>query len=161
MHWLWVILIGLVVGALAKLITPGKDPGGFIVTILIGIAGSIVATWLGRAIGWYQEGQSAGFIMSLVGAVLLLGIYHLIRRRSAQFESAVSESSLTLTLRSMTVLLSAGEVVNVNTNYFWCLVTVQQCGVAICRWQAVVIVATGRRFNLSRTFDASPRRSIV
>jgi uncharacterized membrane protein YeaQ/YmgE (transglycosylase-associated protein family) len=83
MHWLWVILIGLVVGALAKLITPGRDPGGFIVTILIGIAGSIVATWLGRAIGWYQEGQSAGFIMSLLGAILLLAIYHLIRKRPA------------------------------------------------------------------------------
>src|SRR5882672_7872758 len=82
MHWLWVILIGLVIGALAKLIMPGKDPGGFIVTILLGIAGSIVGTWLGRTIGWYQEGQSAGFLMSVVGALLLLGIYHLVRRRS-------------------------------------------------------------------------------
>ena len=83
MHWLWVVLIGLVVGALAKLIMPGKDPGGFIVTILLGIAGSIVATWLGRAIGWYQAGQSAGLIMSVVGAVLLLAIYHAVRKRSA------------------------------------------------------------------------------
>jgi uncharacterized membrane protein YeaQ/YmgE (transglycosylase-associated protein family) len=83
MHWLWEVLIGLVVGALAKLIMPGKDPGGFIVTILLGIAGSVVATWLGQAIGWYQEGQSAGFIMSLLGAVLLLAIYHAVRRRSA------------------------------------------------------------------------------
>src|SRR6267142_1372132 len=83
MHWLWVVLIGLVAGALAKLIMPGKDPGGFIVTILLGIAGSIVATWLGRAVGWYQEGQSAGFIMSVVGAVLLLAIYHLVKRHSA------------------------------------------------------------------------------
>jgi uncharacterized membrane protein YeaQ/YmgE (transglycosylase-associated protein family) len=83
MHWLWVILIGLVVGALAKLIMPGKDPGGIIITILIGIAGSLVGTWLGRALGLYQEGQSAGFIMSLIGAILLLGIYHLIRRRRA------------------------------------------------------------------------------
>jgi uncharacterized membrane protein YeaQ/YmgE (transglycosylase-associated protein family) len=82
MHWLWVILIGLVIGAVAKLIMPGKDPGGFIVTILLGIAGSIVGTWLGRAIGWYQEGQSAGFLMSVVGALLLLGIYHLVRKRS-------------------------------------------------------------------------------
>ena len=82
MHWLWVVLIGLVVGALAKLIMPGKDPGGFIVTTLLGIAGAVVATWLGRAIGWYQEGQSAGFIMSLVGAVLLLAIYHAVIRRS-------------------------------------------------------------------------------
>jgi len=82
MHWLWVILIGLVIGAVAKLLMPGKDPGGFIVTILLGIAGSIVGTWLGRTIGWYQEGQSAGFLMSVVGALLLLGIYHLVRRRS-------------------------------------------------------------------------------
>ena len=83
MHWLWVILIGLVVGALAKLIMPGKDPGGIIITILIGIAGSLVGTWVGRAVGLYQEGQSAGFIMSLIGAIILLGIYHLIRKRSA------------------------------------------------------------------------------
>jgi uncharacterized membrane protein YeaQ/YmgE (transglycosylase-associated protein family) len=82
MHWLWVVLIGLVVGALAKFIMPGKDPGGFIVTILIGIAGSLVATWLGRAIGLYQEGQSAGFIMSVVGAIVLLGIYHLVRPKT-------------------------------------------------------------------------------
>jgi uncharacterized membrane protein YeaQ/YmgE (transglycosylase-associated protein family) len=83
MHWLWVILIGLVVGAVAKLIMPGKDPGGFIVTILLGIAGSLVATWLGRAVGWYHEGQSAGFIMSVVGAILLLAIYHVVRKRPA------------------------------------------------------------------------------
>jgi uncharacterized membrane protein YeaQ/YmgE (transglycosylase-associated protein family) len=80
MHWLWVILIGLVAGALAKLIMPGKDPGGFIVTILLGIAGSVVATWMGRAIGWYGEGQSAGLIMSVIGAVLILAIYHVARR---------------------------------------------------------------------------------
>jgi uncharacterized membrane protein YeaQ/YmgE (transglycosylase-associated protein family) len=83
MQWLWVVLVGLVVGALAKLIMPGKDPGGFIVTILLGIAGSVIATWLGRAIGWYREGQSAGFIMSVVGAVLLLAVYHAVRKRSA------------------------------------------------------------------------------
>ena len=83
MHWLWVILIGLVIGALAKLIMPGKDPGGMIVTILIGIGGSVIGTWIGHAVGWYQEGQSAGFLMSLIGAILLLGIYHMIRRRPA------------------------------------------------------------------------------
>jgi len=83
MHWLAVILIGLIVGALAKLIVPGKDPGGFIITILLGIAGSVVGTWIGRAVGWYQPGQSAGFIMSLIGAVVLLGIYHMFRRRTA------------------------------------------------------------------------------
>ena len=81
MHWLWVILIGLVIGAVAKLLMPGKDPSGFIVTMLLGIAGSLVATWLGRVVGLYQEGQSAGFIMSVVGAVLLLAIYRMIARR--------------------------------------------------------------------------------
>ena len=64
-----IILIGLIVGAVAKLLMPGKDPGGFIITILLGIAGSLVGTWLGRAVGWYQEGQSAGFIMSVIGAI--------------------------------------------------------------------------------------------
>lgn len=83
MHWLWVILIGLIVGALAKLIMPGKDPAGFIITILIGIGGSVIGTWVGRAFGWYQEGQSAGFLMSLIGAIILLGIYHMLRRRPA------------------------------------------------------------------------------
>jgi uncharacterized membrane protein YeaQ/YmgE (transglycosylase-associated protein family) len=81
MHWIWVILIGLVIGAIAKLLMPGKDPGGFIVTILLGIAGSLVATWLGRVVGLYQEGQSAGFIMSVAGAVLLLALYRIIARR--------------------------------------------------------------------------------
>ena len=82
MNWLWVILIGLIVGALAKLLTPGRDPGGFIVTTLLGIGGSLVATVLGRALGWYHDGESAGFIMSVIGAVLLLVIYHAVRRRS-------------------------------------------------------------------------------
>jgi uncharacterized membrane protein YeaQ/YmgE (transglycosylase-associated protein family) len=83
MHLLWTLLIGLVIGAVAKLLMPGKDPGGFIVTMLIGIAGSFVATYIGQALGWYHEGQSAGFIMSVLGAVLLLGIYHVIRRKTA------------------------------------------------------------------------------
>jgi uncharacterized membrane protein YeaQ/YmgE (transglycosylase-associated protein family) len=83
MHLLWTLLIGLLIGAVAKLLMPGKDPGGFIVTMLIGIAGSFVATYIGQVLGWYQEGQSAGFIMSVLGAILLLGIYHLIRRKMA------------------------------------------------------------------------------
>lgn len=81
LHWLWVILIGLVVGALAKLIMPGKDPGGFVITILLGIAGSLVATWVGQLVGWYSPGQSAGFILSLIGAIVLLAIYRLFKRR--------------------------------------------------------------------------------
>ena len=82
---LWAIVIGLIVGALAKAIMPGRDPGGIIVTILIGIAGSLLGTFLGRALGWYRDGQSAGFIASLVGAILLLWIYRLIvgRRTTA------------------------------------------------------------------------------
>ena len=83
MHYLWVALIGLVVGAIAKFIMPGKDPGGIIVTMLIGIAGSFVGTWLGRAVGHYGENDSAGFLMSLVGALILLGIYHLYKRMTA------------------------------------------------------------------------------
>ena len=83
LHYLWIALIGLVVGALAKLIMPGKDPGGIWITMLIGIAGSFLGTWMGRLIGWYQEGQSAGFIMSLIGALILLAIYHFYKRKTA------------------------------------------------------------------------------
>ena len=79
-HLLWVLIIGLVVGAIAKFIMPGKDPGGIIVTMLIGIAGAFLGTYLGRFIGHYGPDQSAGFLMSLLGALILLGIYHLIRR---------------------------------------------------------------------------------
>ncbi len=81
MHILWAIIIGFVAGLIAKLLVPGRDPGGFIVTTLLGIVGAIVATWLGRAIGWYGPNDSAGFIASIVGAVILLVIYHLFRRR--------------------------------------------------------------------------------
>jgi uncharacterized membrane protein YeaQ/YmgE (transglycosylase-associated protein family) len=80
---LWAIIIGLIVGALAKLIMPGKDPGGIIITILIGIIGSIIATFIGRAAGWYHQGQGAGFIASLIGAIILLWIYRLIVGRRA------------------------------------------------------------------------------
>jgi uncharacterized membrane protein YeaQ/YmgE (transglycosylase-associated protein family) len=69
------ILFGLVVGALAKLVMPGNDPGGIIVTILLGIAGSLLGGFLGRMLGLYDRGQAAGFLMSLVGAVLLLVLY--------------------------------------------------------------------------------------
>ena len=83
MHWLWVVLIGLIVGGMAKLIMPGKDPGGFIVTILLGITGSVVGTLIGRGVGWYQEGQSAGFIVSVLGALLILTAYRFFRRGTA------------------------------------------------------------------------------
>jgi len=82
-HWLWVVMIGVVIGAIAKLVMPGKDPGGIIITALLGIAGSVAATLIGHAVGWYGAGESAGFIMSVLGAILLLVIYRLLKRRSA------------------------------------------------------------------------------
>ena len=76
-------IIGLVVGIIAKFLMPGKDPGGFIITALLGILGSFVATWLGRALGWYQEGATAGWIASIIGAIILLLIYRFFSKRSA------------------------------------------------------------------------------
>jgi len=77
-HILWVMIIGLIVGALAKLIMPGRDPGGIFVTMLLGIAGSLLGGAIGRAIGLYAPGQRAGFIVSTLGAIILLAIYRLI-----------------------------------------------------------------------------------
>ena len=81
MDLLWTILIGLAVGVIAKFLMPGKDPGGFIITILLGIAGSFVATYIGQHLGWYREGQPAGFIGAILGAILILIVYRLIKRR--------------------------------------------------------------------------------
>jgi uncharacterized membrane protein YeaQ/YmgE (transglycosylase-associated protein family) len=75
---LWTAVVGLVIGAVAKLLMPGKDPGGWIVTMLLGLAGSFLAEFLGQKVGWYQEGQSAGFLMSVLGAVLLLFLYRML-----------------------------------------------------------------------------------
>ena len=75
------IVIGGVAGAIAKLLMPGKDPGGCIITILLGIAGALIAGWLGKAIGWYDTGEGAGFIAAIVGAILILFIYRLFARR--------------------------------------------------------------------------------
>ncbi len=78
------LIIGLAVGALARLIMPGKDPGGIIVTIVIGVAGALAAGLVGRQMGWYASGESAGIIASLVGALALLGVYRVvIGRRTA------------------------------------------------------------------------------
>jgi uncharacterized membrane protein YeaQ/YmgE (transglycosylase-associated protein family) len=77
----WTLIIGLVAGIVAKLLMPGRDPGGFIITILLGIAGAFVATFLGQAVGWYEAGEGAGFIGAVVGAVILLVIYRMIRKR--------------------------------------------------------------------------------
>ena len=75
------IIAGLVVGVLAKLVMPGRDPGGIIITILLGIAGAIVGTFIGRAIGFYGTNQGAGIIMSILGAMVLLWIYRIVQRR--------------------------------------------------------------------------------
>ncbi|HUU04445.1 MAG TPA: GlsB/YeaQ/YmgE family stress response membrane protein [Patescibacteria group bacterium] len=81
MNILWIIIIGFVVGFIAKLLVPGRDPGGFIITILLGIAGSFVATYIGQHFGWYRQGQPAGFIGAILGAILILFVYRLITRR--------------------------------------------------------------------------------
>jgi len=79
MHIIWTILIGFVAGLIAKTImSGGSNPSGFFLTAAIGIAGSIAATYLGHLIGWYQAGSSAGFIGAIVGAMILLGVYHLV-----------------------------------------------------------------------------------
>lgn len=83
MHIVWTILIGLVVGIIAKFIFPGKQNMGFIVTILLGIAGSLVATYAGQWLKIYQPGQTAGFIGSVVGALVILFIYGLIKHKSS------------------------------------------------------------------------------
>jgi uncharacterized membrane protein YeaQ/YmgE (transglycosylase-associated protein family) len=85
MYILWMLIVGLVVGALAKLLMPGRDPGGIFITMLLGVAGALVAGFLGRSMGWYGENESAGLIASVLGAVILLGIYRLAvgRRRLA------------------------------------------------------------------------------
>jgi uncharacterized membrane protein YeaQ/YmgE (transglycosylase-associated protein family) len=77
---LWIIF-GLIVGAVAKLIMPGKDPGGIIITMLLGIVGALVGGWLGQALGMYQSGEPAGFIMAVVGAIILLALYRFFRGR--------------------------------------------------------------------------------
>ena len=75
------ILFGLVVGIIAKLLMPGRDPGGFIVTILLGIAGALVGGFVGRAMGLYAENESAGWLMSILGAIVLLALYRMMIRR--------------------------------------------------------------------------------
>lgn len=76
------ILFGLVVGVVAKLLMPGRDPGGFIITILLGIAGALLGGWLGRAMGLYGPGEGAGFLMALLGSIILLVLYRLLFRRT-------------------------------------------------------------------------------
>ena len=82
MEIIWTIIIGLVAGIIAKLLMPGRDPGGFIITTLLGIAGAVIATFLGRAVGWYGPNDGAQFIGAIIGAIILLAIYRLVRRRA-------------------------------------------------------------------------------
>jgi uncharacterized membrane protein YeaQ/YmgE (transglycosylase-associated protein family) len=75
------LVIGLIIGAVAKLLVPGRDPGGCLITILLGIAGALMAGYLGRAVDWYEPGEPAGFIASVIGAMLILLLYRLFLRR--------------------------------------------------------------------------------
>ena len=84
MNLIWTAIIGLIAGALAKLIMPGKDPGGIWITMGLGVAGAFVANFLGGALGWYSASHSAGIIGSTVGAILLLAIYRMIKGRTAK-----------------------------------------------------------------------------
>ena len=81
MSIIWAIIIGFIVGIVAKFLMPGRDPGGFIVTTLLGIVGALVATFLGQALGIYAGGQSAGFIGAVIGAIVVLLVYHMLRGR--------------------------------------------------------------------------------
>ena len=81
MSIVWTILIGFVAGLVARALKPGNDSAGFIITTLIGIAGSLIATYLGQAMGWYTAGQGAGFIASVVGAIVLLFIWGMVKRK--------------------------------------------------------------------------------
>jgi uncharacterized membrane protein YeaQ/YmgE (transglycosylase-associated protein family) len=74
---LWIVF-GLVVGIVAKFLMPGRDPGGIIVTIVLGVIGALVGGWIGRVLGMYREGEAAGFIMAVVGAVVVLALYRLV-----------------------------------------------------------------------------------
>jgi uncharacterized membrane protein YeaQ/YmgE (transglycosylase-associated protein family) len=80
---IWSIIIGFIAGIVAKFLMPGRDPGGFIITTLLGIVGAVVATYLGQAVGWYRPGEGAGFIGAVIGAVIVLGIYRMVVGRRA------------------------------------------------------------------------------
>ena len=79
---IWTLIVGLVIGAIAKMLMPGKDPGGFIVTMLLGVAGSMLAYFVGTQVGWYNQGEAAGIIASVIGAIVLLAIYRAFTNRN-------------------------------------------------------------------------------
>ena len=84
---LWMVIVGLIVGGVAKLLMPGRDAGGMVATILIGIAGSAIAGVLGRSIGWYKDGEPAGFIASVLGAAILLFAFRTLMVREARIDA--------------------------------------------------------------------------
>ena len=87
MHIIGTIIIGFIVGLIAKLLMPGRDPGGFIITTLLGIAGAVIAFYIGRAVGWYGPDDSAGFLASIVGAIILLALYRMLFVRNRRIET--------------------------------------------------------------------------
>ena len=104
------IIIGLIVGVIAKLLHPGKDPGGWIISILIGLGGSFLAGWLGRMMGWYNDGETAGFIFSVVGAVLLLVItaWSATRKSDAITKSAGVDSTAKIKSAAFSRMAASG-----------------------------------------------------
>lgn len=80
MSIIWTVIIGFIVGLVARFLMPGRDPAGFVITAILGIVGALVATFLGQALGLYRPGEPAGFIGSVIGAIIVLAIYHLFRR---------------------------------------------------------------------------------
>jgi uncharacterized membrane protein YeaQ/YmgE (transglycosylase-associated protein family) len=83
MHIIGWIIFGLLVGVVAKFLMPGRDPGGFVITALLGIVGALVGGFVGRALGWYREGDPVGFIMALIGAIIVLAVYRFTIGRTA------------------------------------------------------------------------------
>jgi uncharacterized membrane protein YeaQ/YmgE (transglycosylase-associated protein family) len=76
------IFFGLVVGIVAKFVMPGRDPGGFVVTVLLGVVGAVLGGYLGRALGWYREGDAAGFLVAVLGAIVVLVLYRMMAGRA-------------------------------------------------------------------------------
>ena len=75
---IWTLLVGLIVGAIAKMLMPGKDPGGIVITMIIGIVGAMIANFIGQSLGWYGTNEPAGIFASVIGAVILLAIYRMV-----------------------------------------------------------------------------------
>ena len=81
---IWTLIVGLIVGVIAKLLMPGKDPGGFFITMLLGVAGAMLANFVGVRAGWYDSGEATGIIASVVGAIILLVVYRTFNNRHGQ-----------------------------------------------------------------------------